>query len=225
MSLSVLRVSDLAMIIELCPLCSSKSSHHFFRDKNRDYFRCEACDLIFVLSEQFLSKTEEKARYDQHQNNPKDQRYRQFLGRIFHPLNERLSPLSSGLDFGSGPGPTLSVMLQEVGHSVEVYDYYYFMEPALLQRKYDFVTATEVLEHLHNPRMELDRIWSCVKIGGYLGIMTKLALDKKRFERWHYKNDPTHVCFYSHLTLQWIATQWNAEITFVEKDAAIFQKV
>jgi len=212
------------MKIQACPLCKTEAGSSYFRDIQRDYFQCQACHLIFVLPEQFLSEGEEKGRYDLHQNRPEDQRYRQFLGRIFNPMRERLAPGSSGLDFGSGPGPTLSVMFEEVGHSVTIYDYYYARNPSVLERQYDFITATEVLEHLHNPGKELDRVWSCLKLGGNLGVMTKLALDRERFARWHYKDDPTHVCFFSRVTFEWLANQWQAELSFVDKDAAIFLK-
>jgi len=51
-------------------------------------------------------------------NSPDDPRYRAFLSRLFIPLNERIAPESCGLDFGSGPGPTLSVMFEEQGHTM-----------------------------------------------------------------------------------------------------------
>ena len=75
----------------------------------RAYFRCQACALIFADRTSLLSAEDEKARYKLHQNNPQDTGYRAFLARLVDPLAERLgvSPLE-GLDFGCGPGPTLS---------------------------------------------------------------------------------------------------------------------
>jgi hypothetical protein len=208
----------------LCPLCSGTQVNKTSQDQHRDYFLCLNCNLIFVPSAQFLSAAEEKARYDQHQNTPEDQRYRNFLSRVFIPMQKRLSPGSHGLDFGSGPGPTLSVMFKEIGHSMEIYDAFYAKEPDLLNRQYDFITATEVLEHLHHPRQELDRLWTLLKPGGNLGIMTQLVKDQETFSRWYYKNDPTHVCFFSRLTFQWLAGWWQAEIEFADKDVMLFQK-
>ncbi|MGB2360319.1 MAG: methyltransferase, partial [Porticoccaceae bacterium] len=63
-----------------------------------------------------MSSAAEKAIYDQHQNSPDDLQYRRFLSRLTEPLLERLGPCSRGLDFGCGPGPTLSVMMAEQGH-------------------------------------------------------------------------------------------------------------
>jgi 2-polyprenyl-3-methyl-5-hydroxy-6-metoxy-1,4-benzoquinol methylase len=179
---------------------------------------------VFVPSIHFLSAKKEKAEYDLHRNTPADQGYRKFLNRIFMPMQKRLAPGSRGLDFGCGPGPTLSLMFEEIGHSVAIYDQFYEREASVLKGQYDFITATEVVEHLHDPRKELDRLWSCLKPGGSLGVMTKLVLDRKAFARWHYKNDLTHVCFFSRSTFEWLATRWQAELTFSGKDVVIFLK-
>jgi SAM-dependent methyltransferase len=115
-------------------------------------------------------------------------------------------------------------MFAEAGHTMTIYDPIYAPDTAALHRVYDFITATEVLEHLHRPDAELARLWHCLKPGGWLGIMTKLALDQERFARWHYRLDPTHVRFYSRPTFEWLAAHWNATVEFVANDALIFQK-
>ena len=206
-----------------CPLCQVSAASPFFQD-HRDYFRCPECALVFVPPQQFLSAEEEKAVYDQHENSADDPAYRQFLNRLFKPLSQQLQANSYGLDFGSGPGPTLSVMFNEAGHSMANYDCFYAPQNSLLQQQYDFITATEVVEHLHHPRQELDRLWSCLKPRGSLGIMTKRVLSQEAFSHWHYKNDPTHVCFFSLETFQWLANYWQAALTIPEKDVVIFSK-
>lgn len=207
-----------------CPLCQSAGSPEIHQDRHRQYFRCPTCDLTFVPPSQFLSAEAEKAEYDLHQNSAEDTGYRRFLSRLFEPLQQRLPPNQHGLDFGSGPGPTLSVMLEEVGHSVALYDPFYAYHPAALERSYDFITATEVVEHLHHPRQALDQVWQCLKPGGIFGIMTKLALDNAAFARWHYKADRCHVCFFSRQTFQWLADQWQADLTILGKDVILLVK-
>ena len=186
--------------------------------------RCRRCALVFVPAAQFISPEHEKAQYDLHQNDPGDQGYRRFLSRLFIPLKEKLEPGAHGLDFGSGPGPTLSLMFEEYGYSMSIYDSFYADNARVLQQQYEFITATETVEHLHHPKSELDRLWSLLKPGGHLGIMTKLVSDSDAFANWHYKNDPTHVSFFSKETFQWLAEMWKAKLEFIGNDVILFEK-
>ena len=207
----------------LCPLCDSPDSADYFQDARR-FLQCAVCRLVFVDEADWISRESERTHYDLHENSPEDQRYRQFLGRLCDPLAAKLSPASSGLDFGCGPGPTLSVMLQEQGHRIELYDSFYFPDSVVFETTYDFITASEVVEHLHRPRWELQRLWDCVMPAGQLGIMTKRVLNQERFATWHYKNDPTHVCFFSEAAFEWLASEWQAVIEFRGADVVIFTK-
>ena len=207
-----------------CPLCGGFQTASFHQGRRRVYDRCRYCRLVFVPPGYYLSREAEKAEYDRHRNRPDDPGYRQFLNRLFLPLQKRLAPGSQGLDFGSGPGPTLAVMLTEAGHVMDLYDPIYARHPEVFTRGYDFITASEVVEHLHRPGFELDRLYGLLKPGGLLGIMTKRVIDRKRFSRWHYKNDPTHVCFFSRETFGWLAARWNAGLTIVDRDVVIFDK-
>jgi hypothetical protein len=208
----------------LCPLCQALDTFFLHKGKFRSYLQCNMCSLIFVPTSQRLTLKEEKSRYDLHQNSPDDSNYRKFLGRIFNPMQELIAPESKGLDFGSGPGPTLSLMFEEAGHIISIYDHFYANDVSVFEKQYDFITASEVVEHLFDPKNQLARLWNCIKSGGYLGIMTKLALDREAFASWHYKNDPTHVCFFTRSTFEWLAVQWKAELTFADKDVVIIKK-
>jgi hypothetical protein len=179
---------------------------------------------VFVPPAFFLQAEEEKRRYDLHRNSPDDPGYCRFLSRLFLPLQRSLPSGSSGLDFGSGPAPTLSRMFEAAGFSITLYDRFYDPDPAALERQYDFITAAEVVEHLHEPGRELDRLWSCLRPGGKLGIMTQPAAEPEAFARWHYQNDPTHVCFFSPATFSWMAVRWDAELTVADADVFLFHK-
>jgi SAM-dependent methyltransferase len=207
-----------------CPLCHQKNLSHFAQHGEREYRLCHTCHLIFVSAEQHLSAAEEKARYDQHNNGPDDQNYRAFLSRMFIPMQERLAPKSCGLDFGSGPGPTLSRMFEEAGYRMRIYDPFYAPDLAALDQSYDFITATEVVEHLHHPGFELERLWSLLTPGGLLGIMTQLVPDPLPFTEWHYLRDPTHVCFFSSTTGEWLAKHWQAAFTCMGNSVLLFSK-
>lgn len=197
----------------------------FHEDKHRYYVRCTRCLLVSVPRCFHLDDESEKIEYDKHQNSPNDWAYRQFLNRLAEPLLQKLAHGASGLDFGCGPGPTLSVMLQEQGMRVQLYDKYYNPDKRLLEQRYDFVTATEVVEHLREPSVELEKIWRCVKADGCLGVMTKLVRGREAFSRWHYKNDPTHIHFFSLTTLKYLSGKWQARLEQVASDAFIFFKL
>lgn len=210
--------------MQTCPLCKASQIDNFYEDKKRQYLQCNTCYLVFVPSDYHLDSKAEKAEYDLHQNSPDDLGYRKFLGRIFEPINDQLQPNSDGLDFGCGPGPTLSVMFEEAGHNMTIYDKFYATDKSVFEQTYDFITATEVVEHLTDPSTELNRLWNCLKPGGTLGIMTKLVIDKDAFANWHYKNDMTHICFFSQKTFNWLAETWQAKLTFPAKDVIILKK-
>ncbi len=206
-----------------CPLCRLPVQH-YCEDKCREYLQCMSCGLVFVPPKYFLSKSDEKRQYDFHENDPLDVGYRKFLSRMAIPMSELVKAGCHGLDFGSGPGPTLSLMLEELGHKMKIYDPLYAADESVLDNQYDFITATEVVEHFYNPAESLNKMWDCLKPGGYLGIMTKLVIDKTAFTNWHYKNDPTHVCFFSNKTFGWLINHWQAKVCFREKDVIIIQK-
>ncbi|WP_340638660.1 class I SAM-dependent methyltransferase [Vreelandella lionensis] len=98
-------------------------------------------------------------------------------------------------------------MFEEAGFDIDVYDIFYAPHDAHLNRQYDFITATEVVEHLAAPGEVLNQRVAQLLPGGYLGLMTKRVTSQEAFARWHYINDPTHVCFFSEATFRW----WAAE--------------
>ena len=207
-----------------CPLCDHAHIAHYHRDRRRDYWQCARCGLIFVAREQHLSPAEEKAVYDRHENSPHDAGYRRFLSRLFTPLNERLAPGAHGLDFGCGPGPTLSVMFEEAGHAMAVYDVYYAPDRRVLEARYDFITATEVVEHLAAPGRELERLAAQLRPGGWLGLMTKRAGSREAFAHWHYILDPTHISFFSEATFDWLGERLGMRVAFPAADVVLMRK-
>lgn len=213
-----------------CILCEHEQVELFYEDTSEHnravYYVCNNCRLIFVSEPYRLTPEEELKRYDQHENDPDDPGYRAFLGQMFEPMIKLLPPGSKGLDFGSGPGPTLQLLFEEEGHSMNIYDPFYADNPEVFEKMYDFITATEVVEHLHQPGRELERLWNCLRPDGYLGIMTQMAPgnDRSFFEDWYYRFDKTHVAFYTKDTFRWLAYRWGADVTFIEDNVVIFKK-
>lgn len=196
---------------EICPLCSSTDGFLYSKDKNRFYIRCNICQLVFVPNRFFISVEVEKARYDRHDNSPEAEGYIKFLHRLLDPLLQTLDKNLYGLDFGSGPVPVFASLLEKEGHTIETYDIFYDNRPELLKNKYDFITVCEVIEHLHRPMDELSTLFKALKINGLLAIMTQPPVPAERFSGWRYKNDPTHVLFFSDETFKWISNFFGCE--------------
>ena len=207
-----------------CPLCRSGQVFEFHRDRRREYLRCQRCALVFVPPVYFLTPEQEKAEYDLHQNELDDPGYRGFLTRLAEPLAQRLVAGAVGLDFGCGPGPGLAAIFREQGFGVALYDIFYYPHDEVLDESYDFICATEVVEHLHHPGEILAQLWEMLRPGGYLGVMTKLVKDREAFASWHYKNDATHVCFFSEQTWQWWAGKYGARLERFGADVMILER-
>jgi 2-polyprenyl-3-methyl-5-hydroxy-6-metoxy-1,4-benzoquinol methylase len=207
-----------------CPLCADPAPRRYHRDRRRAYLQCPECALVFVPPEFHLDPGAEKAEYDLHRNEVDDPGYRRFLARLAEPLLARLPEGSNGLDFGCGPGPALAALLTEAGCTVRLYDIFYYPDENALAGPYQFVTATEVVEHLQAVGSELDRLWAALEPAGYLGVMTKLVRNPEAFASWHYKNDPTHVCFFSDQTWRWWARRKGAELQRFGADVALLRK-
>lgn len=105
-----------------CPLCGSGAARSHAEVNGRPYLRCGTCDLVWLLPSLWPDRDTELKHYGTHENDPSDPGYRKFLSRLADPLCVRLPAGARGLDYGCGPGPTLSVMLEERGFSTAVYD-------------------------------------------------------------------------------------------------------
>ena len=182
------------------------------------------CDLVFAHPRHFLSPGEELERYQHHNNDVEDPGYRSFLSKLYIPMIKRIAVNSMGLDFGSGPGPLLKLMLEEQGHNMSIYDIHYAPDKSVFERQYDFITSTETVEHLYKPMEELDRLWGCLKPGGILGIMTGLRHKNIDFAKWHYIRDDTHVVFFSPDSFCWLGEHWGTAPEFIGDSVILFQK-
>lgn len=204
-----------------CLLCGNDGVEFYFEDNTRQYLQCVVCGLVFVPERYWLSAEEERATYDLHENDLHDQGYRNFLSRLTTPLLKKLKPGQQGLDFGCGPGPALAMVLEESGHPVDLYDPFYYNDTSVFDKAYDFICATEVVEHLRDPKKVFSALFKMLKPGGRLAIMTKLVIDKDAFGKWHYIRDMTHICFYRQRTFKFLAHQYKAAIDVVADDVIL----
>jgi len=206
-----------------CPLCRGQNTSAFCTAQQRHYWRCGDCALRFLQADQLPTPNEELNHYQLHNNDPNDNGYRNFLQRLAEPLLQRLPANSHGLDYGCGPGPALAQLLREAGHDVKLYDPLFARDEFVLQQRYDFITCTEAVEHFHHPAATFERLTGMLKQASWLAVMTSLQHDDERFADWHYRRDPTHVCFYRLETMQWLAKRFNLSMELPRRNVILLQ--
>lgn len=209
-----------------CPLCKAGAEWFFTDAKSQArHFHCAQCDLRFLDPTQRLNSSDEIERYRLHKNDVTATDYQNFVS----PLTDWLASLypcgSRGLDFGCGTAPILAFMLRKHGLKMFEYDPYFAADASALKESYDFVVASEVVEHFYSPATEFSRLRELIKPGGHLGLMTLLVPENVHFESWHYRRDPTHVVFYSRRTLAWVRHQFDFAGLEIRGDRTILLKV
>ncbi len=188
-----------------CALCASPRVSRLA--VNGTYFHCADCDVRYLHPTERLGRVAEEARYRTHNNNLNDKGYQNFVEPLFRALSPHLKSGAQGLDFGAGEGPVLAQMFEQNGFPVALYDPFFWPDVTPLSKSYDFVVASEVMEHLFTPRLEIEKLRAILKPEGWLGIMTLLVEPGLDFANWHYRRDPTHVVFYSRLSFEWVARE------------------
>ncbi len=202
-----------------CTLCSSNQVSVFASVKEKDYYKCAQCDLVFLDPKHYLNLSEEESRYGLHNNNIEDQGYVDFLNRTIKPTLEFIKPANKGIDYGCGPNPVLAKLLELDGYSCDYYDPIFF--PELKEKQYDFIFATECFEHFYSPETEMQTINSMLKPNGVLAIMTELNSYSDDFADWYYIIDPTHVCFYSSQTINYLCTTYGYKLVFTDNHRVV----
>ena len=110
------------------------------------------------------------------------------------------------------------------GFDISIYDLYYEDNKAVFDDEYDFICATEVIEHLADPVTEMKRLVSCLEPGGKLYILTQRYPSKEEFLDWYYKNDHTHISFFSKKTFDELAAILGVEAKIIDKTLVILTK-
>lgn len=215
-------IGDVDQPLTQCLLCGVAGRGEFTTRDARRYFQCARCALVHLHPGQRISRADERARYELHQNDPADPAYVAFLLRLADPMMARLRPGAQGLDFGCGPAPVLSQLLTAAGFPCAAYDPFFAPDPALLEERYDFVTCSEVVEHAHDPAGMFSTLQRLLRSGSVLGVMTRFHPGSPKFEGWWYRRDPTHVCFYNETTMRWIAERDGYETRFPAPDVTLF---
>lgn len=206
-----------------CILCKG-TTKKFWESKNREFVECTNCGGIQLLPQFYISEKAEEARYLTHNNDVNDPGYQDFVKPITSRILKDFSPKHTGLDYGCGNGPVITAQLEKIGYTISLYDLYFYPNTEVLKTQYDFIICCEVMEHFSAPKREFSELVSLLKPGGKLYCKTSLYSKEIDFDNWYYKNDVTHIFFYTVKSLEWIKTNLTFSALEVHPNAIIFSK-
>lgn len=188
------------------------------------YFICQNCNAYVKDKKFYVPKNQEKAIYEEHNNDVTDIRYQKFTSPITEAILENHAKEELGLDYGCGTGPVISKQLIDKGYRVKMYDPYFYPDNDYLHHQYDYIFSCEVFEHFYEPKQEIEKLLLLLKPNGKLYIMTHLYDKKTDFKNWYYRKDPTHVFIYTIKTIAFIVNVYNLKILKLTDRLVILNK-
>lgn len=203
-----------------CRLCEGQTSV-VFKD-TRVFFACTTCGLIF--SDCHLTEQEKQAHYIGQYNNGFNWEHEACYFINFFPRGKKDLKI---LDYGSGGG-YLANELKNVGYAVDCYEPMFHGEFNRSQNSglYDFLILNEVIEHVEDLISVLNNIYYSLKLGGQVLIKTAITDNiisdpynfEHNFREWWYKDDLTHISFFSTLTYEFICANMFTSFEIVQQD-------
>lgn len=202
-----------------CKLCGHATRTIHQHSFNIDFHYCNHCEFLFKDPKDYITKAAEKEIYDRHENDINDPNYQAFFEAFIEPsLLPFVKKDAIGLDFGSGPAPVLAQLLKhKYGFTMDIYDLFYHNLP-LERAHYDFITCTEVIEHIDDPDGLMARFHELLVTGGILSVMTMFhRKDDAFFQNWHYMRDMSHISFFTEKTMVYLAHKHSFEIVYCDQ--------
>lgn len=190
----------------------------------RPLHACPACELLWVPRSCHPSPAAQRARYLNHQNTLENAEYVRRFEALIAAWEaqpgvgaKRDGPPRRVLDFGCGPGdpPVLVELLRRRGCDAFGYDPF-FAPDADRSRPVDAVFAVETFEHFCGGVADIAEAVKCVRPGGHLVVSTLFHPGSAAVADWWYARDPTHVCFYSRRTMEWIADRFGMRLVLCD---------
>ena len=213
--------------MHLCKICSASTTVIKDNKKELIYYRCTSCGFIYLDDSFMVDEYREKKQYDQHNNSLENEGYVAMFERfIDDAIAPYLKSIQTALDFGSGPEPVFSKLLERRGLEVDIYDFYFSPKKVYEYKKYDLISSTEVFEHLSRPIEILEELVKSLNNNAYVALMTKFPpLDDEEFLAWWYRRDPTHISFFTPKSFEVMAKKVGLKVLKILKNnVVVFQK-
>ena len=185
------------------------------------HVKCLNCGLYFKHSRDIMNPDQEKKRYRLHNNSIKDNGYLNYLAKLLDFIPNIEGPV---LDFGCGPTKGLKALFERRGLKVPVVSYDpFFFDEELESQVFKTVYASECFEHFNDPNKTISRIKSLMTKDSTLAVRTELYNIEDSIREWWYFKDPTHVCFYTKQTFDWIAKEYDFQLLLLKSPYIILK--
>lgn len=176
------------------------------------YYHCKECEYIFKSPECYQDLMTQKERYNLHENDENDEGYKAYFQRFLDFVLPQIDKPQTALDFGCGTTSLLSKLLEINGIQCDYYDPIYHPDTFNSSKKYELIVSTEVFEHLHHPKEVFESLLSRLDKGGYLALQTQFHTnDSNVFKKWYYRQDPTHIVFFTEKTFKVLCKMYDCE--------------
>ena len=210
-----------------CKLCHQPTISFFDTHMQCETYHCKPCEFIFKDDACIITQDKELKVYEQHNNSEENLGYvamfQDFMDKTFLPYREKITAV---LDFGSGPNPVLAKIMTKDGFNVEHYDKFFSQQKVYEGKKYDLITATEVIEHISDIQEVMAFFSKHLNPNAYLALMTQFHTNNtEEYMKWWYRRDPTHISFFRPRTFEVLAKQHGFTLLYHdEKKLILLQK-
>ncbi len=197
--------------MSLCIICKSETKTFFDLGVKCTTHHCLECGVISKDIQHHPTQKQELHQYSMHNNSLENRGYVEMFEQFLEFTLANTKEVKTVLDFGSGPTPVLSYLLEKKGFKTTIYDKHFAPKPIV--GKYDLITSTEVFEHLDSPLKTLKKLKSHLNANATISIMTQFHTDRLDFyKQWWYRKDPTHITFFTPHTFQVLAKMLDMKV-------------
>jgi 2-polyprenyl-3-methyl-5-hydroxy-6-metoxy-1,4-benzoquinol methylase len=144
-----------------------------------------------------------------HDNSESNSGYVRFLNAVAETAISYTPENGSILDFGCGKNAVLAGILSKKGVRCDSYDPLFNYSIDFSDKHYDTIILCEVIEHIRNLHEDLSLIQKLTKQDSKVIIRTQRYPSLESFPQWWYRQDSTHLNFFSDKALEYIAALMN----------------
>lgn len=221
-----------------CRVCGQAAGFFVENFKNRTFYQCPECWLIFEPESEKTISAEDKKKHllDQWGSSPQGG-YPECHPMALWLMASCGKNKMDALDFGCGYGGLIrhlrdnGVTAIGVDRAPVENDLKPFVFPSLEElpvKRFDAITMVEVIKRLHDPVKTLTELAAMLADDGFFFITTALTnrslTSLRTFPYWTYQEDAAHVSFYHERTFETIARKLAMDLKIISDDRIVLDK-